>query len=194
MPPRSSYTEGTPNWVDLQTTDAGAAKAFYGAIFGWTFDDRPMPHGGDYSMALVDGQTNAAVAADLGVRVLRHPVRAHALREPQRLLDLLLTRGCARPAAVGQEPVTRLLGLLELGRVAVDAGRRAVGPPPEGELDAPTAVGIGEVRHAVRLHALGEGERATTCRCTVVTRRWRQSRRCLPLLAECLRLNRSIGN
>ena len=62
MPPRSSYPEGTPNWVDLQTTDAGAAKAFYGAIFGWTFDDRPMPHGGDYSIAMLDGETVAAIA------------------------------------------------------------------------------------------------------------------------------------
>jgi predicted enzyme related to lactoylglutathione lyase len=62
MPPRSSYTEGTPNWVDLQTPDADAAKAFYGAVFGWTFDDRPMPHGGDYSIALVDGETVAAIA------------------------------------------------------------------------------------------------------------------------------------
>ena len=34
MPPRSSYTEGTPNWVDLQTTDVDAAKAFYTALFG----------------------------------------------------------------------------------------------------------------------------------------------------------------
>lgn len=31
IPPRSSYTKGTPNWVDLQTTDVDEAKAFYGA-------------------------------------------------------------------------------------------------------------------------------------------------------------------
>ncbi len=27
MPVRTSYAQGTPNWVDLQTTDQGAAKA-----------------------------------------------------------------------------------------------------------------------------------------------------------------------
>ena len=29
MPARTSYAEGTPNWVDLQTSDQDAAKAFY---------------------------------------------------------------------------------------------------------------------------------------------------------------------
>jgi predicted enzyme related to lactoylglutathione lyase len=62
MPTRSSYTEGTPNWVDLQTTDVDAAKAFYGAIFGWSFDDRPVPDGGVYSIAMIGGESVAAIA------------------------------------------------------------------------------------------------------------------------------------
>jgi predicted enzyme related to lactoylglutathione lyase len=62
MPTRTSYTEGTPNWVDLQTTDVDAAKAFYGSLFGWTFDDQPDPDGGAYSIALIDGQSVAAIA------------------------------------------------------------------------------------------------------------------------------------
>lgn len=53
MPQRESYVEGTPNWVDLQTTDQAAAKDFYAAIFGWEYDDAPMGDEGDavYSMA-----------------------------------------------------------------------------------------------------------------------------------------------
>ena len=51
MPVRSSYIQGTPNWIDLSTSDHGAAKEFYGELFGWTFDDQPMPEG-VYSMAL----------------------------------------------------------------------------------------------------------------------------------------------
>ena len=51
MPVRSSYVQGTPNWIDLSTSDQGAAKEFYGELFGWTFDDQPMPEG-VYSMAL----------------------------------------------------------------------------------------------------------------------------------------------
>lgn len=62
MPERSSYTEGTPNWVDLQTTDVDAAKAFYAATFSWSFDDMPMPEGGAYSIATIDGHRVAAIA------------------------------------------------------------------------------------------------------------------------------------
>ncbi len=29
---------GTPTWIDLAVTDLPAARAFYGAVFGWTFD------------------------------------------------------------------------------------------------------------------------------------------------------------
>lgn len=62
MPSRSSYAEGTPCWVDLQTTDTNAAKAFYGALLGWEFDDQPIPGDGVYSMALKRGEQVAAVS------------------------------------------------------------------------------------------------------------------------------------
>jgi predicted enzyme related to lactoylglutathione lyase len=45
MPRRESYTQGTPNWVDLRTSDVEAAKAFYGSLFGWTFDEEDGPDG-----------------------------------------------------------------------------------------------------------------------------------------------------
>ena len=59
MPKRTSYAQGTPSWVDLQTTDQEAAKAFYSGLFGWTYDDQPMPQGPVYSMAQI-GQDNVA--------------------------------------------------------------------------------------------------------------------------------------
>lgn len=62
MPIHSSYSQGTPNWVDLQTTDQSAAKRFYAGLFGWTYDDQPMPEGQVYSMALLGGNTVAAIA------------------------------------------------------------------------------------------------------------------------------------
>jgi len=62
MPERTSYTQGTPNWVDLQTSDQDAAKAFYAGLFGWTYDDQPMPQGPVYSMALLGGHPVAAIA------------------------------------------------------------------------------------------------------------------------------------
>jgi predicted enzyme related to lactoylglutathione lyase len=63
MPIRTSYAQGTPNWVDLQTIDQDAAKAFYAGLFGWTYDDQPMPQGPVYSMAMLGGQQVAAIAA-----------------------------------------------------------------------------------------------------------------------------------
>ena len=62
MPKRTSYAQGTPNWVDLQTSDQGAAKAFYAGLFGWTYDDQPMGEGAIYSMAMLGGQHVAAIA------------------------------------------------------------------------------------------------------------------------------------
>ena len=68
MPVRTSYEQGTPNWVDLQTTDQSAAKAFYSGLFGWTYDDQPMSDDADdaddavYSMAQLGGQQVAAIA------------------------------------------------------------------------------------------------------------------------------------
>ena len=63
MPIRTSYAQGTPNWMDLQTSDQDAAKAFYAGLFGWTYDDQPMPQGPVYSMAMLGGQQVAAIAA-----------------------------------------------------------------------------------------------------------------------------------
>jgi hypothetical protein len=63
MPKVSEYVQGTPNWVDLQTTDQGAAKEFYSSLFGWSYNDQAVPGGGAvYSMALVNGDAVAAIA------------------------------------------------------------------------------------------------------------------------------------
>ena len=44
-------------WNELMTGDVDAAKRFYEAAMGWTFDDMPMPDGGTYTIAKV-GDTN----------------------------------------------------------------------------------------------------------------------------------------
>jgi uncharacterized protein len=65
MPVRSSYAQGTPNWVDLQTTDQPAAKTFYTALFGWGYDDQPMSEASDapvYAMAKLGDEYVAAIA------------------------------------------------------------------------------------------------------------------------------------
>ncbi len=53
----TSYSQGTPCWVELATTDQAAAKAFYADLFGWDYQDSPMDETGDvfYSMAMTGG-------------------------------------------------------------------------------------------------------------------------------------------
>ncbi|MCU1398499.1 MAG: hypothetical protein JWN62_1608 [Acidimicrobiales bacterium] len=58
---RASYEPGTPSWVDLSTTDQAASKAFYGALFGWSYDDMGVGDDVFYSMATIRGSNVAAI-------------------------------------------------------------------------------------------------------------------------------------
>ena len=62
MPVRTSYPQGTPNWVDLQAPDQAGAKAFYAGLLGWTYDDMPMGPDAVYSMAKLGDGVVAAIA------------------------------------------------------------------------------------------------------------------------------------
>jgi predicted enzyme related to lactoylglutathione lyase len=61
MGERESYEHGTFSWTDLSTPDAEASKAFYGGLFGWEFEDNPIPEGGVYVMARLGGRAAAAM-------------------------------------------------------------------------------------------------------------------------------------
>jgi uncharacterized protein len=65
MAEREQHPAGTFSWVELVTGDAQAAKAFYGDLFGWEYDDQPIP-GGDavYTMVRKDGREVAGLFAD----------------------------------------------------------------------------------------------------------------------------------
>ena len=62
MGERTQYAPGTFSWTDLTTTDQDAAKAFYGSLFGWTADDRPVGDGMVYSMMQLGGREVAAIS------------------------------------------------------------------------------------------------------------------------------------
>ena len=55
-----SYAPGSFCWAELATTDAAAAKQFYGDMFGWTAVDMPMPEG-VYTLLQSGGNDAAAV-------------------------------------------------------------------------------------------------------------------------------------
>jgi uncharacterized protein len=61
MGKRDSHEPGTFCWVDLSTSDADGAKAFYGELLGWEFEDSDMPGGGVYTMCHVQGDAVAAI-------------------------------------------------------------------------------------------------------------------------------------
>ena len=61
MTDRSSYPAGTFSWAELATSDGEAAKPFYTAVFGWTYDDRPVGPDMVYSMAQLEGRSAAAL-------------------------------------------------------------------------------------------------------------------------------------
>lgn len=61
MGTRTEYEPGTFCWVDLITSDAEGAKAFYGELFGWEFTDNDMGGGAVYSMGEVGGNRTAGV-------------------------------------------------------------------------------------------------------------------------------------
>jgi len=57
MSERDGYQPGVPCWVATIQPDPGAAAAFYGALFGWDYEDR-----GAFSVARLRGRDVAAVA------------------------------------------------------------------------------------------------------------------------------------
>ncbi len=59
----TTYPDSVFCWVDLTTTDAEGAKAFYTALFGWNSDDRPTDMGGVYSMLQIEGKNVAGLSA-----------------------------------------------------------------------------------------------------------------------------------
>jgi hypothetical protein len=61
MGKRTSYAPGTFSWVDLATTDAAAATAFYGELFGWEPADTPAGEGRTYTMLRLDGDDVGAL-------------------------------------------------------------------------------------------------------------------------------------
>ena len=61
MGKRERYEPGTFCWVDLSTSDVNGAKAFFGGLFGWEFEDNETPGGGVYTMCHAGGDAVAAI-------------------------------------------------------------------------------------------------------------------------------------
>src|SRR2546423_6686536 len=62
MPEFLEATVGRFCWVELQAKDPAAARKFYGELFGWTWDEMPMPDG-TYGIAKIAGKQVAGLMA-----------------------------------------------------------------------------------------------------------------------------------
>jgi predicted enzyme related to lactoylglutathione lyase len=124
MPVRTSYAQGTPNWVDLQTTDQSAAKQFYSGLFGWTYDDQPMGEGAIYSMAKLGDENVAAIAP-------QSPDMVAAGAPPMWNTYLAVDNvddAVAKVAAAGGQVAMQPFDIMDAGRMAfvMDPGGAAV--------------------------------------------------------------------
>ena len=61
MPEVTAHPQGTPSWVELDTTDEIAAVAFYHALFGWEDDPQPITETWIYHMQKLNGLEAAAI-------------------------------------------------------------------------------------------------------------------------------------
>jgi uncharacterized protein len=61
--PARTYPHGVPSWVDTGQPDVEAAIAFYGGLFGWSFEDAMPPEAPNrYVIAKLAGRDVAAIA------------------------------------------------------------------------------------------------------------------------------------
>lgn len=61
--PKPDITPGAPCWIDLVTSDTEKAKAFYTALFGWTYETGDQEKYGGYITAFKDGHMVAGIMA-----------------------------------------------------------------------------------------------------------------------------------
>lgn len=128
---------GSLCWTELYTSDAAAAKEFYGTVFGWQFGDMEMPDGGGGTYSLITpaglpeermhGGLMQLREQDLAPGLRRHRLRRrrrHGPRERRQRADGPGGRGGRRPAG----PVTRSV---ERGLRGARTGPGVTGPVSE---------------------------------------------------------------
>lgn len=120
MGERASYEAGTFSWTDLATSDPDGAKAFYGELFGWSFEDMPTGEGSPpYSMAILGGHSVCALyGSDQGPPAWLSYVTVQSA-------DSAAARAAELGGSLVQEPFD-----------VFDAGRMAVAADPAGAVFA----------------------------------------------------------
>jgi predicted enzyme related to lactoylglutathione lyase len=135
-----TYPHGVPSWIETEQPDPAAARAFYGELFGWAFEDRPggytiarlagrdaagliqagIQPGGAESLKGAAGWTTYVAVDDADTVVKRiHDAGGQILAEPQDI-------GRAGRAALCTDPLGARFGLWQAG---IRLGVQAVNEP-----------------------------------------------------------------
>jgi uncharacterized protein len=131
QPATQDHHAGKIIWEQLVTPDLAAAKAFYGALFGWTFRDISF---GDtfYAEALLDGRPVAGL--------FQKPIKAGEHRQPAWLTYISAGDVDAATRTAVQHGAKVLFGPHDIP----DLGRDAVLADPQGAVFAILASGSGD--------------------------------------------------
>ncbi|HEY7487435.1 MAG TPA: VOC family protein [Streptosporangiaceae bacterium] len=113
----SNAATGTPTWIDLGIPDLERAEAFYGAVFGWEFDEG-APETGRYTMCLVRGKAVAAIMPNPDPNATEFWWNAYFATDD---VDGTAKRITDAGGMVPMEPMD-----------VMDAGRMAIGVDPRG--------------------------------------------------------------
>jgi hypothetical protein len=112
---------GALSWNELNTRDPDAAKSFYGAVFGWTFEDHDMGEMGTYT-ELKLGEDSVGGMLDMRGRV------------PDEVPAHWLTYFAVEDTDAALETVKGAGGGVAFGPVDIPAGRFAVVHDPHGAM------------------------------------------------------------
>jgi predicted enzyme related to lactoylglutathione lyase len=109
------YAPGTFCWVELATTDAAAAGAFYSGLFGWTVVEVPMGEGQIYYMLQLGGRDVAAL--------YEQQPEQRALGVPPSWLSYVavtdVEESAARVADLGGKLLMDAFDVMDVGRMAL---------------------------------------------------------------------------
>jgi uncharacterized protein len=112
---RASHPPGTLSWVHLATTDVGAAKAFYGRLFGWETEDNDAADGTTY--------TTCRVGGDAVCGLIAMPDEMRAAGVPPNWTSYVTVvdadEAAARTRDLGGDVVTDPFDVPDAGRTAV---------------------------------------------------------------------------
>jgi len=110
---------GALSWNELETRDTGAAKDFYGAVFGWAFEDHEMEGMGTYTEWKL-GDASLGGMADISGRM------------PDEVPAHWMVYFAVADADASLERVRELGGEARFGPVDIPAGRFGVVADPWG--------------------------------------------------------------